>query len=593
MPGSAPLQKPHSPIHLRGKMATPRAKQALITLLLQLFPEKSSSARSDFRSFVNALQEEPTILSSLPNTRLAPMIDIVEQLVEHLDRNGKIDSKFWACLSRKFGKRWMAINKVKQMYMPYQHYPPEDLPKISELKDSVLAAQRSAEGFNPDHLFAAHELVIEVELYLRQGISKYSTTDSEQLYEKCSQVRRIVQRKQATRRVATVAALIPVYELVKAVLGSADTAAKWATANWKALSTTTVGVTIATVTVWQTLPSPQFEDGTLMACSLNRFGQLSCDSTGMHQVYGRHANAPKGVAAQVNDSKKRLYTKISVGHAGVCGLALQGTVDCFGYAAELVGDGGPNYLQRVTETLGVGSEVLGILDTYEPSTRGPSSLEEELFSTSRSHFRTVRMEHAPRDQVFEQLDVGRQACGILEDSNEVVCWPEHPDWGAPPRGEFSSIAVGHHQACGITAETDVKCWSEAGPDKARNHEPEGQGWVKVSVEDMVSCAMHETGRVYCWQWDGSTFSPDTSHFTPTDVAVCIGTYCVADEHGKAHCGRIGSSDIWPRGELADIEATCGANWLCGAAAGDSGQCITFPEARAFLSNKSTWSTSGS
>ena len=172
------------------------------------------------------------------------------------------------------------------------------------------------------------------------------------------------------------------------------------------------------------------------------------------------------------------FSGIDVGLPGVCGVRLNGTVDCWGW-------GGASAVPEGTfTTLGLGTYVCAIratnasLECWGPSWDGTPPPEGEYASVS------VTAHHA---------------CGLRR-VGTAVCWGSYGDSEPivrPPAGEFVSVSAGAHHACGIRDDQTVQCWGRT-PDGADLAPPPTGEFTSVSSGAGFSCGLRSDNTVFCW-----------------------------------------------------------------------------------------------
>lgn len=172
------------------------------------------------------------------------------------------------------------------------------------------------------------------------------------------------------------------------------------------------------------------------------------------------------------------FSAIDLGVSGVCGIRISGTPACWGWGgAESVPEG-------TFTSVGLGTYVCAIragnssLECWGPSWDGTSPPKGEFASVS------VTAHHA---------------CGLRRDGT-AACWGSY---GAsepivqPPAGEFVSVSAGARHACGIRDDQTVQCWGRT-PDGADLAPPPTGEFASVSSGAGFSCGLRSDSTVLCW-----------------------------------------------------------------------------------------------
>lgn len=179
----------------------------------------------------------------------------------------------------------------------------------------------------------------------------------------------------------------------------------------------------------------------------------------------------------------------------------------------------------------------------------------------------------PRVQEASFVAAGlRQTCALRPD--RVVCWGRTHD--PAPEGAFTTVAVGHPNACALHGRGHVLCWGDNvygalgdGTIDVRKEPVRVSGLddaVALGVGYYASCAVRQSGAVACWGrnhrgalGDGT----EETHRTPTPVpglaavADVVGGedfFCARGRGGDVHCwgdGRLGQGGDGKMGEKAE------------------------------------------
>ena len=194
------------------------------------------------------------------------------------------------------------------------------------------------------------------------------------------------------------------------------------------------------------------------------------------------------------------------------------------------------------------------------------------------------------------------ACGLHADGT-LSCWGKNNlGQATPPTGVFVGTAATSGTACGIQESGEILCWGNVGAGDEVLNAPSGSwfeircstvdcvvlnaagnlGWwgvgfgdlpppagvyISADVSDNI-CAVEFTGRLVCWETDGSEWEPLVGTFVSVAVGPLFG--CALDALGAASCW---STNDWasdwgvdqPPSEqwaFMDFEADhgCGLTW---------------------------------
>ncbi len=99
---------------------------------------------------------------------------------------------------------------------------------------------------------------------------------------------------------------------------------------------------------------------------------------------------------------------------------------------------------------------------------------------------------------------------------------------------WQQVSAGLRHTCAIHTSGRLYCWGSASSGQLGDGAPSsytttpvevvggGTDWATVSAGDQHTCAVKTTGRLYCWGWDGSgrlgNGGPNTRATTPVEVA---------------------------------------------------------------------------
>jgi hypothetical protein len=184
----------------------------------------------------------------------------------------------------------------------------------------------------------------------------------------------------------------------------------------------------------------------------------------------------------------------------------------------------------------------------------------------------------PPDLEFSSLAAGRyQTCGLTV-GGDLECWgvPEgdgFPDYGqtVSEPGPFSQITTGDYETCAIGIAADVQCWGT--PD------PFGRSWPRPDIGatqlslNTFGCLIDEGGELACW---GSTVLEALTAPAGVFSSVAAGQFhaCALDVDGTPTCwGALSYGDtIEPPLGARYAEVAAGNGATCGLTSDGTIQC---------------------
>jgi len=303
-----------------------------------------------------------------------------------------------------------------------------------------------------------------------------------------------------------------------------------------------------------------------------------------------------GIASASDD-----YVLVTAGYDTTCGLHADGTADCWGARMVLGGFdystacAAPDVTFAVSEpstrytTLAAGMwNVCGVLadgsllcwgeeDTVQPPTGGGPYVHvarshELVCALDEKHWVECwhmedghGVEFPPVAGPYAALSTGLSegACGVLETTGELHCWPADVTFSQPPDdGPYVDVAVGFHNACAVTEDGRVQCWGAGCEDPASTFgqcgAPSGLPFTQVQGSYHHGCGVTAEDEVRCWGCEDSdyvTFPFDWGecndpHGPAVQVAVGKDHTCALGVNGRLQCwGFNAHEQVWPEGGL--------------------------------------------
>ena len=245
----------------------------------------------------------------------------------------------------------------------------------------------------------------------------------------------------------------------------------------------------------------------------------------------------------------------SGGGRDMCGLRLDGSVECWGEAS-LVAERNPPPLGEFS-MVSAGSWV------YACGSR-PSG-EVECWDKWANSGRDAPV--SPEGKFTWVSMLSRVACGLPVDGG-VVCWNVETAERSPWRvreGEFKSLSIGRwSHNCGLRVDGEVECWPEQEEEFGEASPPSGR-FESVSVNDHYSCGLRPGGEVECWGSDEfGKSTPPAGVFT--QIITAADYACGLRPGGEVECWG-GSEFEWllskvtpPKERLISIDTGWGGHW---------------------------------
>jgi hypothetical protein len=173
---------------------------------------------------------------------------------------------------------------------------------------------------------------------------------------------------------------------------------------------------------------------------------------------------------------------------------------------------------------------------------------------------------APKSsESFIQVVVGDFHGCALTDSHRVQCW--HPlntddDFGQadPPDLEYSFLAAGRYQTCGLTVSGDLECWGAS--DYGQTVNASGP-FSQVATGEYETCVIGTADDVQCWGTPPDPFGDSWPRPDIGAVRLSLNTFgCLIGEAGELAC--------WGTTVLEALTAPAGG--FSSVAAGQSHAC---------------------
>ena len=169
-----------------------------------------------------------------------------------------------------------------------------------------------------------------------------------------------------------------------------------------------------------------------------------------------------------------LYTQVSLGPTGGCGIKLDGTIDC-----------GVVYQMSLTET-------------FDQLSAGPNQdCGIDASSGGVACWQAVPV--APPSGTFTQVSVGDNFACAVRTTGEIVCWGSNvPGVLSPPAGTFVQVTTGGNGApyvCGLTPEGTAICWGDNASERAS---PPREPFTEIAAAEGYACGISKSGKLWCW-----------------------------------------------------------------------------------------------
>jgi alpha-tubulin suppressor-like RCC1 family protein len=309
-------------------------------------------------------------------------------------------------------------------------------------------------------------------------------------------------------------------------------------------------VTITAVTI-----NPAISAGNKFNCSI--------DASGAPYCWGKSDSGQTSPPSLI-------FSQISSGQAHVCGRALDGKIDCWGWngygvatpptdagftavtsgathACALTWDGkarcwGNPAANRTSPPSTVFSELSAGWD----HTCGRSAAGDVSCWGVNSSGQTS----SPAGVLFSSISAGGVfTCGILSSDGSLQCWGSI---AAPPSGTgYKSLDAGYAHACAIRSDDSLVCW---GSNSSGQSSPPDGAFSQVSAGFDHTCAIRTDGFMQCWgnnaQGQGPVISILPTGLPTIDVDVSWST-ALAVSGGRIPTYTFSSSGSFPDGLALD------------------------------------------
>jgi alpha-tubulin suppressor-like RCC1 family protein len=258
-----------------------------------------------------------------------------------------------------------------------------------------------------------------------------------------------------------------------------------------------------------------------------------------------------------------------------CGLAQDGSIQCFGSAGEPPSGAGFTELSA-----GVGS-------TCALSASGVECWGEQYYArwsgTVESPVNGVSLEGD-----FTRVSTGWDlACALRADA-ALVCWGPEASGPLAPSGEFTSVAAGgsrrrgSRHACGVRDDASITCWSYDDDTDEMGIPYDVAGSFKaVAVGYTIDCALDVSGHLRCWDSAlGPASDPGAALPAPegefTRVVAGDGQACALRANGAVTCWTAMEDHRYVvlDGEYPGpfVDLTMGGDYACGLLANGAFRC---------------------
>ena len=235
------------------------------------------------------------------------------------------------------------------------------------------------------------------------------------------------------------------------------------------------------------------------------------------------------------------YRELAAGGGHVCGIRVDGTVECWGDNAYGQADAPSGQFSMISadwdHSCGIRSD--GTVECWGNNASGQAD--------------------PPSGRFVAISDGGYHSCGLRDDSS-VECWGRSA-FGRidAPSGRFAAVSAGGDHSCGIRDGGAVECW---GYDGLGQIDAPANQFMEVSSGWSHSCGIRSNGTVECWG-DNSVGRTDAPSGQFTAISAGSEHSCGIRSNGTVECwgdNSVGRTDA-PSGQFTAISA--GLDQSCG------------------------------
>ena len=276
------------------------------------------------------------------------------------------------------------------------------------------------------------------------------------------------------------------------------------------------------------------------ACGLRPDGTVRCWGSD----HANEASPPSGE-----------FVDVSAGGSFSCGVRTNGRVRCWGTNfADVTSPPTGRFTTVSAGTSGVyacGLRTTGVVECWG----------------SVSWYGVSGDETPPRGR-FSTLAVGyRHACG-LRSGGTVECWGRSLQGRPTPTGQFVAITSGVGFTCGLRPEGTVECW---GSNEHAKASPPAGPYVSVTSSDRHGCGLRDDGAVECWGSDEFGQATPVEGYVFTSVTAGDDHTCALTDDYRIRCW---GSDLFgqstpPSTGRKYVSVTAGPQHTCAIQRGQS------------------------
>ncbi len=182
---------------------------------------------------------------------------------------------------------------------------------------------------------------------------------------------------------------------------------------------------------------------------------------------------------------------------------------------------------------------------------------------------------------------GTATCALRSDS-AVACWG--PPLGYPvepltidqaPPKPWVDIALGTWHLCAVSATGEVGCITAQSQPAVAERAPTGDGYTRVECDEVVCCAVHESGTAECWgtkeeddEFYAGILAPQQGDFVAVDVDATFA--CGVETDGTMSCWGREGLNLEPRNPAGThwVDVSMDDHDICGLRDDGTAECWT-------------------